>query len=110
MAHTTKARYYIRVDTYWQNSPDYFVGPFDSRDAAQQAIEAIPENANVWLSINSCSGDLKAAVRLYPSILTATEAKRGGMIADLAHPKYNVISRVPMNSEDLFWMVESIRN
>ena len=44
-----KATYYIRIDTYWQNSADSFVGPFASRDEAQAEIESAMDDArSAW--------------------------------------------------------------
>ena len=42
----TAATYYIEVDTYWQNSKSYFVGPFESRQAAEAWVENPPEHMN----------------------------------------------------------------
>jgi hypothetical protein len=106
MPVNSKARYYVRVDTYWQNSPDRFVGPFDTRDEAQAAIDDIPTRDNVWLSTSTCGGNIKTAVRVYPTILTATEAKRSGMVEDYASSRYNVIPRMPHDSDDLFEMTQ----
>jgi hypothetical protein len=95
------AQYFIRVDTYWQNAPDYFVGPFASREAAQEAIDSIETADNVWLSTSTCGGDIRTAVRVYPAVLTATEAKRSGMRDDYS-ARHNVVSEMPRDSADLF--------
>lgn len=108
MARTTQAQYFIRIDTYWQNSPDYFVGPFASREAAQAAIDDIRTEDNVWLSTSSCGGDIRTAVRVYPTILTATEAKRNGMRNDYGS-RHNVVPTMPTGSEDLFETLEGYR-
>lgn len=73
----SKATYFIEVDTYWQNSASFFVGPFDSRDAAGAYI-AQPGD-NVWLSTSSCGGDIRSAWRVYPQPLSKTEARARGM-------------------------------
>lgn len=75
------ATYYIEVDTYWQNSNSHFVGPFNTREAAEAWIKQ-PVNdptPNVWLSTSLCGGDIRDAWRVYPSALSKTEAKRRGM-------------------------------
>ena len=74
------ATFYIEVDTYWQNSKSYFVGPFFSRKAAAAWIEqdSGPE-ANVWLSTSTCGGDIRDAWRIYPTPLSKTAADRQGM-------------------------------
>jgi hypothetical protein len=76
----SKAQYFIEVDTYWQNSASYFVGPFDSRDAAEtwhQQDE--PQGANVWYSTSTCGGDIRSAWRIYPAPLSKTEARKRGL-------------------------------
>lgn len=95
-------RYFVRVDTYWQNSADYFVGPFDSRAAAQAAIDAIPTSANAWLASSSCGGDIRDAVRVYDTILTATEARARGM-NETGNENYetNVLPRIPTDAYQL---------
>lgn len=35
----SKATYYVRYSSYWQNSPDRWAGPFDSKPEAQQTID-----------------------------------------------------------------------
>ena len=105
MPRNTIARYFVRIDTYWHNSPDYFVGPFASREEAQAAIDDIRTEDNVWLSTSQCGGDIRTAVRVYPAILTATEAKRDGMRDDYGS-RHNVISQMPQGSGDLFAELE----
>ena len=72
-------QYYIEVDTYWQNSTSYFVGPFASKAEASAWYQEIPNDANVWLSTSNCGGDICDAWRIYPDPLTAAEAKRHGL-------------------------------
>ncbi len=108
MARTSAAQYFIRIDTYWQNSPDYFVGPFESRDAAQAAIDGIKAGDNLWLSTSTCGGDIRTAVRVFPSVLTASEAKRGGMRDDYG-PRHNTIPNMPSDAGDLFDYFQQMR-
>jgi hypothetical protein len=101
----TAAAYYVRVDTYWQNSPDRFAGPFESREAAQAEIDrAINEpDSNAWLAGEHCGGNIKYAVRIFPDILTATEAKRQGMRPLGALRGTNMIGeRIPVHADDLY--------
>lgn len=77
------ATYYIEVDTYWQNSKSYFVGPFVSKDAAtawwQQDDGADTREDNVWLSTSMCGGDISRAWRIFPTPLSKTEARKHGL-------------------------------
>lgn len=109
MARTSAAQYFIRIDTYWQNSPDYFVGPFDSRKDAQTAIDNIQTEDNVWLSTSMCGGDIRSAIRVFPTILTATEAKRMGMRNNY-NANHNTIPFMPNRNNDLFGMLQDIRS
>lgn len=74
------ATYYIEVDTYWQNSTSYFVGPFDSKAEAEAWYQQdVPDNANVWYSTSLCGGNIADAWRIYPAPLTKTEARKRGL-------------------------------
>ena len=108
MARTSAAQYFIRIDTYWQNSKDNFVGPFDSRNEAQSAIDNIQTEDNVWLSTSTCGGDIRSAVRVYPTILTASEAKRMGMRNDYSS-NHNAVPVMPSRENDLFEMLNDTR-
>jgi hypothetical protein len=68
------ATYYVKVDTYWQNSPDYFVGPFNDRQAAQSWLDGRDGSVNL---ADQFAGDVKNDWRA--SMMSATEAKRNGM-------------------------------
>ncbi len=75
------AQYFIEVDTYWQNSMSYFVGPFASKDAARewhQNDDWTPED-NVWYSTSTCGGDIREAWRIYPEPLSKTAARKRGL-------------------------------
>lgn len=104
MARTSAARYYFRIDTYWTNSPDYFIGPFDTRDVAQAEIDSIQDKYGYCLSANMC-GNVKDFWRVYDVVLTATEAKRMGMRDDYSS-RHNLISNtLPNNSADIVDMI-----
>lgn len=75
------ATYFIEVDTYWQNSVSYFVGPFGSKAEAEAwSQQDVPSDANVWYSTSStCDGDIRDAWRIYPTPLTKTAARKRGL-------------------------------
>ena len=104
----TAAAYYIRIDTYWQNSPDRYVGPFETKDEAQAEIDrALSADNNVWNARNHVGGNIKYAIRVYPDILSATEAKRMGMRPLGALRGTNMIGgRIPDNTDDLYEIEE----
>ena len=74
------AQYFIEVDTYWQNSTSYFVGPFNTRAEAEAwHQQEVPNDANVWYSNSACGGNIRDAWRIYATPLSKTEAKRHGL-------------------------------
>lgn len=74
------ASYFIEVDTYWQNSTSYFVGPFESKaDAEAWHQQDVPSTANVWYSTSTCGGDIRDAWRIYPAPLSKTDARKRGL-------------------------------
>lgn len=80
--------YYIRIDSYWQDSPDRFVGAFASREAAETAIERAIERGNVWRAESLCGGDIRDAIRVH-DVLSKTAARRAGMRLDnLLGPRF----------------------
>ncbi len=94
-----QAQYFIEVDTYWQNSVSYFVGPFATRAEAEAWHQQDIADANVWYSDSTCGGDIRDAWRIYPAPLTKTEAKRRGLdndheIAPSVKPSAAALARV----------------
>ena len=104
----SKNTYYVRVDTYWQNSPDSFIGPFASRADAQTAIDAALDapNSLAVLAGNS-PRDIKEAVRIH-GILSKTEARKFGLRDwSLGDNESNCPSgRVPVDGSDLAEMYQ----
>lgn len=88
------ATYYIRFDTYWQNSADRFCGPFNSREEAEAEIKRAQNAPNSMVTRWGQSPvDVKNAVRVL-EIVTKTQAGRGlnpGLTFD----------RLPLNLDEL---------
>lgn len=69
------AKFYIHLDTYWQNSADRFFGPYASREDAEAALDA----TNIVRADNGHSApDVRYNVRCN-GIVTTTEARKRGM-------------------------------
>lgn len=101
----SKAQYFIEVDTYWQNSTSYFVGPFESKaDADAWVQQDVPNNANVWYSTSTCGGDIRSAWRVYPAPLSKTEARKRGL--DDSH---EIAPRVELSANALSDAVAELR-
>jgi hypothetical protein len=98
----TPATYFVRIGTYWQNSPYRFVGPFATREEAEAAIEAAYTNGNVnvWRSSSMCGGDIKTAICVY-GVMNKSEAFRAGM-RDIGLRGTNMLPRIPVNTDELF--------
>lgn len=109
MTRTTN-RYYVRIDTLWQNSAFRYAGPFTSRGEAEQAIQQAAEQDDAEMILYpdanrnytgqhtiSHTGhglDIKTAIRVW-DILSASDAKRRGMRDS------NILPSVPCNTEEL---------
>lgn len=99
------ATYYVRVDTFWQNSADRFVGPFKSRPAAEAAIrEANAAPGGEVVVMGTSPRNIKRAIRIW-GVLTKTEAERAGM-RDEYDSRRNVLPRIPIDTDDLFDLEE----
>lgn len=89
------ATFFVRIDTYWAGSHDRFVGPFNSRQDANAAI-----NAAVWAegSLVTPSGKMaknaKSGIRVH-GIVSKSEAKRLGF-------KGNALTEIPLDTEALY--------
>ena len=87
-----RARFYVEVDSYWQNSPSLFIGPYAGREDAQAAADAskaIPADKN--------APDVRHNVRY--EIHNTTQAKRSGMNDD--NTESPLCMSVPSNAEQL---------
>jgi hypothetical protein len=93
-------KYYVHIDTFWNNSPDYFVGPFSKeKDALETAHTAIDDNEyNVISSLNNPLS-ITDAIRVYGAC-TESHAIKQGMINNHSS-MHNVISTMPYNTSDL---------
>jgi hypothetical protein len=94
-------KYYVHIDTFWNNSPDYFVGPFASeKDALTAAKIAIDDNkSNVTSSLTSSIASIADAIRVYGAC-TESHAIKQGMINNHSS-MHNVISTMPRDTSDL---------
>lgn len=96
--------YYVRLDTCWQNSADWFAGPYDNRLLAQNAIDRAlcAANSQVVL-LGQHAENVRVAIRVW-GILSKSQAERVGM-RDYATTRSNVIGeRIPLDTDDLFEM------
>jgi hypothetical protein len=90
------ATYFIRIDTYWQNSADRFVGPFNSREAAETAIVTATDAAgSKVVRRGQSASDIKRGIRVH-EVLSKTDAKRAGM-----NERNTLGAVIPLDTHDL---------
>lgn len=96
------ATYYVRFDTYWANSPNYFAGPFPSREAAEEAIKAA-ENARGSKVVRSyqMANDVRNGIRVH-GVVSATEARQYGF-----GDSYEAFDHIPRNTSELHEELQS---
>ena len=100
------ATYFVRINSYWQNSADYFVGPFGSRNEADSAIEkAVSAPRSLVCKSGQMSSDVKNGIRVFQPV-SKTDAQRAGMREDFMNNR-NVLPRIPLDTSDLMEMNES---
>lgn len=97
------ATYYVRIDTYWQNSPDRFVGPFQTHQDAENAIaEALDASDSKVCTSNQFASDVKHGIRVH-GVMSATAARKAGMKDEFAnYGTGNVIDRIPTSTDELY--------
>ncbi len=72
------ATYYIRTNTFWQNSPDTWHGPFESRQEAQEWIDYKLDGPENYIIAGESPANIKTAKRIH-GIYSKSEARRQGM-------------------------------
>lgn len=87
-----KAKWYVEVDSYWQNSPSLFIGPYADRQDAQNAADA-----SKAIPADRTAPDVKYNVRYY--IHNTGQARLAGMNAD--NTESPLCMSVPSNTEQL---------
>lgn len=70
-----KAKYYIRVDTFWQNSPDTFIGPYQTKQSAETALSG---SGIARSDLGQGAVNVRHQTRCL-GILTTTKARQAGM-------------------------------
>lgn len=103
-----KATYFIRVDSYWQNSPDYFVGPFESKELAQAEINrATTDPDSLAILSQHLASDVKNGVRVH-AVINKTKAREMGMRDWQFGDEYSNLlgTRIPINTHDMMRMGE----
>ena len=92
------AKYYIRIDTYWQNSRDTFFGPYSSRAAAEAALRASGAGRS---DLGQSARDIKNQTRCL-GILNTTKARQAGMNERNVIPAQSTIPGDLAELEDIY--------
>ena len=96
-----KATYYLKVDTYWANSPDWYCGPFPTPKKAWDEIrEAIEDGLVTWPG--HLAKDVRNGVRTTPP-MSKTQALRLGM-----RPANILGTKIPRNKRELAQMSDLV--
>lgn len=72
------ATYYVRTDTFWQNSPDNWEGPFDSKREAQEWIDEKLSSDEDYVMSGTSPRNIRDAKRIF-GVYSKSEARRMGM-------------------------------
>jgi len=68
-----RAKFYVRMDTYWQNSKDVWFGPYTTRQAAEDAADC---GAGRY-DLGQMAADIKNQTRVL-GVYNATESRKRG--------------------------------
>jgi len=98
------ATYYIHIDTYYADSPDTYVGPFESKPEANRSITDSQNETGSQVVFGGQPSDMRNAIRVY-GVLSKTQAKKQGMksYGEGDHSD-NTISSMPKNTSELHQM------
>ena len=88
----SKAKYYVEVDSYWQNSPSIFIGPYASLEDAQYAA-----NISDAVFAEHQAQDVKYNVRF--EIHNTRQARQAGMCQH--NTISNLVTAIPDDTEGL---------
>lgn len=88
---------YVKVDSYWQNSPDYFVGPMTKAEAQQMIAEARAATGSLVALSSELSSDVRNGIRV--CLVTNKTAKR--RINLTGEGLYNILESIPLNTSEL---------
>lgn len=108
MTPRAQATYYVKFDTYWQNSPDWFAGPFASRNEAQAAIDVALTRAGSKVAMSTqTSRDVRHGIRVW-DILSRSEALRDGLRLDWDGRRNCIGKVIPADTDHLFDLADAI--
>ena len=88
------AKYFIRLDTYWQGSPDRWFGPYPTKDTALAACDGSGAGR---ADLGQMASDVKYQTRVL-GIHNATESARMGRSPENSYP---AVSKVPGDTDRL---------
>lgn len=102
MTKNSKPQYFVRFDSYWQNSPDYFAGPFDSKaDAEAEIVRAESAPGSMIVRSHQTASNVRDGIRVH-GVMSYTSARRAGMRDESYGDDWsNVYNDVPANWNEL---------
>lgn len=102
MTKNSKPQYFVRFDSYWQNSSNYFVGPFDSKREAEAEIDRAESAVNSMVVRSfQTAANVRDGIRVH-GVMSYTAARRAGMRDERYGDDWsNVYNDVPVNWNEL---------
>lgn len=97
-----KTQYYIKLDSYWQNSPDRWVGPYESRAEAQEAV-----NTSSLILPGQTPADIKEALRFWGRYPKGAALKQG--LPTEAPESWLILPSIPDSLSELRQMEEELK-
>lgn len=100
--------YYIRLDTFWQGSPDRWVGPFSSRAEAEAEIARVADEPESLIALpGRAAADVRHGIRVY-GVFSRSAAQRESLRDySLGDERSNLLGkRLPATTDELFDMEE----
>ena len=94
---------YVKVDSYWQNSPDYFVGPVSKAEAQAMIMAAQRANGSLVALSSQMSRDVRHGIRV---VIVTNRAAKSRIIED--YPNRNILPSIPTSTDELKEMVDEI--
>lgn len=101
-------KYYVNIDTLWANSPEWFVGPFNTRADAEAEIERAINAPDSKVQLHTKAAlDVRDGIRVW-GIMPKSAARRAGM-RESGWRKANLISKtIPLSRSALRAVVEEL--
>jgi hypothetical protein len=97
---------YIKVSSYWQNTPDYFVGPMSLKEAKFEIERACGADGSLVALSSELSSDVRYGIR----VCLVTNAAAKSRINLSGEGLYNVLEGIPRDTHELYEMSDNVND